>query len=438
MTDATQLTGPILKRHTISWIVYDLANTIYAATITYLLIDYVKDFRWGSTAAGIVQTAAMICAGLATPIFASLADRTGKAHAYCTITTIGCIAAMAGFGAFMEARFLLMACFFCSTVCYQAALVFYNSLLPSVADEKKMGLVSGLGVGFGYLGNVFTLAIAVPIQIHWGLRPAFFVTAAGFLVCALPNMFLVRDRRAIRREPFTWRLVGAQFCEIIGTVRDLPKRRPLMWFLIGNFCAVDVLNTAILFFAAFVTRSFAGMAESGELVLLGATIANINTFKIITGLAVTMAAFAFAIALGYLADRVGSTRAFTVAIAFLALGLAGAALFAGEHPFLFIVVMCGCGGVGLAGIWTAGRKILIELVPREQVGRYFGLYGITNKVSVIGSTVFGLMMDVFGPRIAILSQVLPLLMTFFCVYKMTAAQRSAGGPLVTPDPPHAS
>jgi len=39
---------------------------------------------------------------------------------------------------------------------FQAALVFYNSLLPSVASEEHIGLVSGLGVGLGLSGTVFT------------------------------------------------------------------------------------------------------------------------------------------------------------------------------------------------------------------------------------------------------------------------------------------
>jgi hypothetical protein len=52
------------------------------------------------------------------------------------------------------------------------------------------------------------------------------------------------------------------------------------------------------------------------------------------------------------------------------------------------------------------------------------LYGITNKVSVIGSTVFGLMLTYWGPRLAILTQVLPLFFAFFCVAMMTRHSHS--------------
>ncbi len=41
----------------------------------------------------------------------------------------------------------------------------------------------------------------------------------------------------------------------------------------------------------------------------------------------------------------------------------------------------------------AGRKLLIELAPRERLAQYFSLYGLTTKVSIIGSAVFGTIVD---------------------------------------------
>ena len=142
-----------------------------------------------------------------------------------------------------------------------------------------------------------------------------------------------------------------------------------------------------------------------------------------TGLGVTVGSFACAILLGYLADRVGAVRAFIFSVACLTVGLGSAALFAGSHPLAFLVVMCGFGGMGLAGIWTAGRKVLIELVPTQLMGRYFGLYGITLKVSVFGSTLFGFLMDWLSPAAALAGLVFPLLLTFFCMFKMVRSMR---------------
>ena len=412
MSEPAATIPPASRWHTGSWVLYDLANTVFAAAVTYLFVHKVNP-----ASVGVTNSVAMIAAGLVTPVVASMADRTGRAGTYCTIATFGCIFGMALFGAF-DSTAALLAVFFAAMICYQAALVFYNSLLPSVASPRNTGLVSGLGVGLGYLGTIFTLVIALPVKTRFGSSAAFLLSAGMFLVCALPCMLLVRDRRPIRRERFSRRLARAQFGELMQTLRGLPKQPALMWFLIGNFCAVDVLNTCILFYGKFVVASFQNAADAGRLALLGRAIGSITRFEMIAGLAVTVPALAYGLLIGCLADRLGSRKAFLISITSLALGLAAAACFAGWAPLLFLIAICLFGGLGLAGIWTAGRKLLIELVPAEQVGRYFGLYGITNKVSVIGSTVFGVMMQARGPRAAILSQVVPLLVAFFCLYKM--------------------
>jgi len=110
-----------------------------------------------------------------------------------------------------------------------------------------------------------------------------------------------------------------------------------------------------------------------------------------------------------------------VSIGCLFVGLIGAGIFGGWAPLSFLIAICFFGGLGLAGIWTVGRKLLVQLVPRELVARFFGLYGITNKVSVVGSTVCGVMISLYGPRLAILSQILPLLIAFYCMYRMKKA-----------------
>ncbi len=406
---------------TASWILYDLANTVYAATVTFLFVPLV-----GAAAVGITNSAAMILAGVSVPVLACLADRTGRAGRYCAMATLICIGAMSFWGVFCSMPVLLVA-FFVATLGYQAALVFYDALLPSVAAPRHVGLVSGWGVGVGYIGTVFTLIIALPVQKVFGPRPAFFLTAAAFLLCALPCMLFVHDRRPIVREPFSRELLGRQWRELLDTLRCLPKQRALMWFLIGNFFAVDVLNTAILFFAKFIQVYFAPMILAGQLTLCGYTIQSIRDYIIIGGLAVNIPALGFGLALGYLADRLGARRVYVISLLCLLSGLVGAIVFGGWAPLLFLIALCCFGGLGLAGIWTAGRKLLIELVPPEHVARYFGLYGVTQKVSVLGSAICGVLMECCGPRVAIASQILALAAAFYCIYRMGTSGRNNAG-----------
>jgi MFS-type transporter involved in bile tolerance (Atg22 family) len=47
---------------------------------------------------------------------------------------------------------------------------------------------------------------------------------------------------------------------------------------------------------------------------------------------------------------------------------------------------------------------VILLAPKERIGEFFGLYGITVKLSVIGSSVYGLVADHVGTKPAMLAQ----------------------------------
>jgi len=70
------------------------------------------------------------------------------------------------------------------------------------------------------------------------------------------------------------------------------------------------------------------------------------------------------------------------------------------------------GAFAIAGIWTAGRKVLIELAPPEKIGQYFGLYGLTTKISVLGSLIFSIIADLAGFRQALWVLVFPAAVGF--------------------------
>ncbi len=411
-----------------AWVLYDTANTVYAAVLTYLFAPYVGDLFGGRSVLGIVNSLSMVAAGLCVPVFASLADHTGRARLYLVISTMGCIGGLACFGVSSNA-FFIMSVFFVANVGYNAALVFYNSLLASVATGKHQGLVSGMGVGLGYIGTILIVVLlGLPDQI--GYRATFLVSAGLFFALALPCFLLVKERRVTSRQRFSGALVKQQFLSVLRTIRGLPKDRAIMWFLLGNFFCVDVLNTAILYFGDFTRGTFFinnGTAHAPDWVprggeapsLFGIVIETPTALLTYAGLSLNFLALLFGVALGFMTDRFGSLRVLRLSAAFLALGLLGAAVGGGTNILLYMAGICGFGALGLAGIWTAGRKLLIELSPREKLGEYFGLYGITVKLSVIGSAVFGIIYDqatrisgddLIGWKAALIFQAVPLLL----------------------------
>lgn len=423
-----------LKAASAAWVLYDVANTVYAAVLTYLFFPYIGDLFGFRTLQGVVNSASMIAAGICVPVFASLADHTGRARMYLVVTTLACIGGLALFGA-SSTPFLVMAAFFVANVGYNAALVFYNSLLASVAHDRHQGLVSGLGVGFGYIGTIIIVVLLdLPQQV--GYPATFAISAAIFLSLALPCFLLVRERRVATHKSFTFELVRQQFSSLASTLRGLPRDRAVMWFLIGNFFCVDVLNTAIAFFGDFTRSTFfvnVGSAASpvwqpvGDLTLLGAVIETPGQLLKVAGLTLNVLALIFGVLLGFMTDRFGALRIMRLSALFLVVGLLGSALFGGVSVTGYVFSICGFGALGLAGIWTAGRKLLIELSPREKLGEYFGLYGITTKLSVLGSAIFAVLYDVtseltgdslVGWKVALAAQSLPLALGLLFLWRV--------------------
>ena len=54
------------------------------------------------------------------------------------------------------------------------------------------------------------------------------------------------------------------------------------------------------------------------------------------------------------------------------------------------------GGPGVAGLWVAGRKWVVQLAPSGKVGSLFGFYGLSNKLSLVNLTLFSQLADLTG------------------------------------------
>jgi UMF1 family MFS transporter len=113
----------------------------------------------------------------------------------------------------------------------------------------------------------------------------------------------------------------------------------------------------------------------------------------------------------------------------LLVALGGGALFGGVSELGYALTLVVAGAYGLAGIWTAGRTVVVRLAPPERVGEYFGLYGITVKLSVVGGAVYGLVEYHAGAKPAMLAQGAQLLIGLLCLAMVRVpADRPATAP----------
>ena len=367
----------------LAWAFYDFANTIFSAIVlTAYFPLYLKDLAGANWILGAATTGSMILAGIFTPAMGALSDRTGKTRHYLIVTTLISIAFLYYLSVFKTVPFLIgafvLSCFF-----YHAALVFYNSLLVVAADPEKQGFASGLGTGLGYLGVVFALPAAHWVDSRFGRPQVFIAAAVLFLLFSLPAFFLVPERKVQNPVSPGWDLWRKEWAGIFAILKKLPGNPALLLFLGGNFFVVDALNAAIFWLMVYTREVF----HPGQGILIG----------FLTAL--NASAFLMGILSGILTDRWGAARTLTLSGAVLAGTLAILALTK-SFPVFLAANLTG-GAFAIAGIWTAGRKRLIELAPREELGGYFGLYGLVTKISVAGSLLFSIAADIAGFRPAL-------------------------------------
>jgi UMF1 family MFS transporter len=371
------------------WVMYDFANTIFAAVmVSFFFTRYLHDLTGCDVYTGLGNVLSMALAGLAVPVLGVLADRTGGAKRCLLVLTAICCAATALVSALPESASnvaWMVLLFIVANFVYQASLVFYNTLLADVATRDRAGLISGIGVGVGYIGTVFALLVLYPVAKSLGLRYTFAFCALMFAVFTIPIMLFVRERKVANPERFSATLLRSSFREFFRTLKKLPQDRPVLFFLIGNFLCVDALNSVIIFARLTIEGFFPEYKSDENQFSLMLIIIGVNSGALVAGLVI-----------GRLTDAFGAKRMYLVAAGCFVAALAICSITAGASEAVFLTAFIGLGAIGLAGIWTAGRKMLLDLAPPDKIGEYFGLYGVTNKLSTLSALAFALAHDLSG------------------------------------------
>ena len=163
---------------------YDLANSAYTMVIiTFVTSAYFANQIVGDTQLGAAywQWTAGACGiaiALSGPYLGAMADKQPKGKInYLEKFTYLCIITTCLFWfAKPNANYILytLFIFFISNYFYEAASIFYNSLLKKCSDENDIGKTSGFGFALGYIGCVPMILISLYLfvlqeQIPFGL-----------------------------------------------------------------------------------------------------------------------------------------------------------------------------------------------------------------------------------------------------------------------------
>ncbi len=393
-----------------AWALYDWADSSFNTVIgTFVFSVYFARGIYGDETQGAaVWGYAMAVAGffiaVGSPVLGAIADRAGPRKPWIATFMVVCVAAtsLLWFAepapAFVTLTLVLAVI---ATIAHNMGQVFYNAMLPDVAPPGKAGTLSGWAWGLGYAGGLGALALCLlllvlPDDPAFGLgtenaaniRATALVTAAWFLVFALPMLVLTPDRPSAALGVRGGMRAGLR--QLKGTVAKLRHQRPLLLFLIASAIYRDGLATLFAVGGLFAAGAF------------GMDFQEILIFAI--GLNVTAAGGSWLFAA--LTDRVGAKR-------MVLFGLAGLIVFGTAILFVSdwvtFLVLALILGLFVGPAQSASRVIMAKLAPPSMMTEMFGLYTMTGKaIAFVGPLGFGALTDAFDSQRAGLTVILAM------------------------------
>jgi MFS transporter, UMF1 family len=361
----------------LSWAFYDFANTLDSYAIVSDAIGLWAVERLGpaegqfwALAAGAASVALN---ALVSPILGAMSDRTGGRMLYLLFFTVLTIVCSAAIG-LADAAALGLILYAVANFGYQAALIYYDATLPLVARPEARGRVSGIGVAIGYLGTIL-IALLILVFDSQSSPLTFFMAAGLFALFALPLFALVKEPRTGRETRFRFTDAIGSWSQLRTTIDHARAVPGLGRFLLGRFFYTDPVNTVIVIMSVFAVEAIGLTKSQANLVLLLLTVVAV------------LASFGW----GQLVERIGPKRTLLIVLGVWCVGLVIAGSILSLPTFLVGGALL---GAGLGGVWTSDRVFLLRLSPPDQIGEFFGLYGIAGKFSAVtGPVLYGVIVS---------------------------------------------
>jgi UMF1 family MFS transporter len=405
------------KKHIISWVLFDFANSSYSAVIASVVfpVYYVNsivgnesglgDLWWGRAI-----SASMAVVALTSPFLGGIADYGGirkkLLFLYTAISVTGIASLSFLHKGMVYEGFALIAL---ANLGMEGGLVFYNSFLPRIAPQEYQGRVSAWGFGTGYSGSIFALLIALPLVIRSQFEATWLMVAAFFALFSMPAfLFLPPDIKGGIPAAQAGMTGMRQTLRILKEIWGQKEPRK---FLLSYLIYEDGVNTVIVFSSIFAATTLGFKPQ--ELIAL----------YLIVQVSALIGAFLMAKPI----DTWGPKKVVIISLLMWTSVSTIAFLIQTKTQFWLLASFA---GLGLGTVQAATRAFFTQFIPKEKEAEYFGVYSLVGKSSAIGGPlVFGQVSSAFGSqRPAIFS-----LVFFFLVGMLILKSVKGGGPNVRSD-----
>lgn len=397
-----------------AWAMYDWAvsavqTTIMVAVFPVYFGNIAKGSLSESQATQAIATANTIVAivlAVLSPVLGAVSDYVAAKKRMLGASMVVGAAAVAGmFFVKQGDHQLALILFGISLIGATASVVFYDALLPHIAQEGEIDRVSSAGYAIGYVGGGVLLAL----NLAWIQKPQWFGLPAGpglseadstlpvrlaflsvavwWVVFSVP-LFLRVPEPPRTREPDE--LSGqsalvAPFVRVVETFRALRGYRQAFLMLLAFMIYNDGIQTI---------QKMASSYGKGLHIADSVLIASI--------LIVQFVGFPFAFLFGAIAQRIGAKRAIFIGlVVYGGISVLGYFMRSAWHFVLLAVLVATVQG----GTQALSRSLFASLIPAHKSGEFFGFYSVFEKfASILGPLLFWVTIATTGnSRNAILS-----------------------------------
>ncbi len=388
-----------------SWSMYDWANSAFATTIMAAVLPiYYSTIAESSLAPnqataywGYTNSIALLLVALLSPILGAVADFRGAKKRYLTYFALIGISATALMYFLTSGDWLFASVLFIvGNIGFAGANVFYDSLLPHIAQKGDVDQVSTRGYALGYLGGGLLLTVNLAMIMlspdHLTAlmtRISLASVAVWWLVFTIPLWKNVPEPpRQIFKEELDSNPFSAGFKRLSGTFKEIRKYGELFKFLLAFWLYNDGIGTIIKMATIYGKEIGIGQTD-----LIGAL------------LMVQFVGIPFSFAFGWLAKRLGTKRSIYITLSvYTLISIGGYFMESAVHFWIlgFAVALVQGGSQALS------RSLYARMVPKAKSAEFFSFFSVSGKFAgIFGPLIFGLVSQIMGnSRLAIVSLVI--------------------------------
>ena len=337
-----------------------------------------------TTRFGLITTIGMAIVAVSAPILGAYGDHTASRKRLLVACAAVGIASTFALTTITEGGWQWAALLFVvGNIGVSGSLVFYDSMLPSVASPDETDRVSSAGYALGYLGGGLLLVL----NLAWVLQPQMFglpgtVAAIKLSFASVGVWWLLFMIPLLRRVPEPPRLATAVDLASGSALRGALARLAHTFVEIRAYPQAFLALLAMLVYQDGIQTIIRFAGIYGAEVGVGQS-AQIAAFAMVQLLGVP-----FAFIFGALGGRLGTKRAIFLALAVYSVAATlGYFMQNATHFFLLAGLVATVQG----GAQALSRSLFSRLIPPAKTSEYFGFYAVVERfATILGPLLFTL------------------------------------------------